>query len=111
MNIPESAITPFEPHGIPKLHRDDNAARDALRRLYRQIQQHCVKEVPLSISGIWHLINNRIEAAGAETVDLRIDGPYHDAVIPFCKISVLYRMPGGRLRGSYTPLKHPGGFK
>ena len=76
MNIPESVIQPFEPHGIPTLLYDNNAGRDALRHLFEDVEQLCDKSAALSLSGIRNLIQNRLAFAGAETISIKFDGPY-----------------------------------
>jgi hypothetical protein len=113
MNIPESAIHPFEPHGVPKLYARGDAAKAALSQVIIDINKNYGKHWNrrMIIDGLRTLLEGTLRKNGAEYVNVKISGPITKYETPHCNATILYKMPGGTLRAMFTPIWSTGGFK
>ena len=114
MNIPESAIRPFEPLGIPKLSISNDIAWETFSTALDEVNSYSK-----SISGamlkrsVQYYIRDALNEAGAEFVNIKIRGPYHDTTnpIPVCHITVYSKMPNKPMRHMGGPIWSTGGFE
>jgi hypothetical protein len=114
MNIPASAITPFEPLGIPKLSIGGNIiwgtfskALDELNSYSKSIRGAMLKR------SMYFYIRDALHEADAEFVSIYIHGPYCGTTnpIPVCHVTVDCKMPGKPMRHMGGPIWSTGGFE
>ena len=111
IDIPSAAIEPFEPHGLPRLHASNDLAKLALRQLLDGLNNDSSKNSKLVIGGLHIAIEKCLQTTGADFVSVKIKGPITKYEIPFCNVTVFYKMPGDkRLRGVFSPVWSEGGF-
>ena len=61
MNIPQSAIEPFEPHGIPSLGIDDNHYRKHARNICRMLNDYARDVTKLQVDLDSEFIKQQVE--------------------------------------------------
>jgi len=91
MNIPESAIQPFEPHGIPKF--DNTAMGVRMHMIQRFVTlNNVVDAIPssVSLSHIREYIVDSLRECGASVEDIRITGDLSNWV----DVHVQYKVSG-----------------
>ena len=107
MNIPESAIRPFEPHGIPKLTGDNNYKnlldKEFLHlNLLGEDDDYCMNLNDLEV-----YIKTQLKHAGATSAYVNID---HSTQV-LCVVNLLYTIPSSVRLQRYTEVVHvKGGF-
>jgi hypothetical protein len=74
MNIPESAIQPFEPHGIPKLNTAMNIRMSMIERFITLNTITATIPGSVSLSHIREYVVGSLHECGASVVDIRITG-------------------------------------
>jgi hypothetical protein len=112
MNIPASAIEPFEPHGIPRLHLGGDVALKALNDALNHIKRLSAADIarPMWKAGIRTIIESHMHQIGADFLNIKVTGPFEAEHGPVCHVTVSFKMPGGLLRSTHNPIWHEGGF-
>lgn len=113
MNIPESAIKPFMPLGIPILSIGGDTIWETFSKALDELNSYST-----SISGamlkraMHYYIRDALDEADAESITVRIRGPYNTTSNnPVCHITVDCKMPNGPVRHMGGPVWSTGGFE
>lgn len=101
MNIPESAIRPFEPLGIPKIdivsYRSIRKALDVAFHSMNHFGE--MRTLPVSTNTIEGYLRDRLEAAGANPKYTCVNKWYRGNV---CHVSIHYAMECADLYRGYS---------